>query len=386
MARKLATIREIMEIRPIAGADLIEIAVVDGWQVIIAKKDGIKVRDKVCYFEIDSLLPQTQEFEFLATRGTKTSDDGTVGYRLKTIKLRGEISQGLILPITNFKQLNANKLKVGDDLTDKLGVSLYETPTKPVGAPPSRKRVLFDKAYKIVKSFSPTLARFIFPILAKFLFNRGKNYSFPSWIVKTEQERAQNLSGKWDQLSEFTYERSIKLDGSSMTVFHKDGKVGVCSRNMELDPKEVNKFNEIEQKYDIKNRLKKTGRNIALQGELIGENIQKNPEKIKGNDFYVFDVYDIDLKRYLTPKERHEFLTELNEEKTSAPDIKHVPVLDSNYSIAGLSVNDILLGAEGESLFSKNREGVVFKSNELKNGHVVHFKAISNKYLLKLDD
>ena len=384
MTRKLATIREIKEIRSIEGADLIELAIVDGWQCVVAKKDGFKVGQKAIYFEIDSLLPQTPEFEFLKPRGTKTSDDGTVGYRLRTIKLRGELSQGLLLPINNFKNLNERKLNINDDLTQKLNISLYEPPIKLNGLPPTRKRILFNKAYEFTKKYSPALARLIFPIFAKFLFGKTKIKTFPCFIRKTDQERIQNLSGKLEYLSKFTYEKTIKLDGSSMTVYYNKGKTGVCSRNQELDPKEVCKFNEIEQKYDIKNLLIAYGKNIAIQGELIGESIQGNPENLNGNDLYVFDIFDIDKQRYLLPYERLEVLNVLN--MGAELPLKHVPILENEYNISNMSVNDILSNAEGKSLFSKNREGVVFKSNELANGHIVHFKAISNKYLLKQQD
>ena len=130
MERKLATIRKIKEIRPIEGADAIELAIVDGWQVVVAKNVGHKVGDSVVYCEIDSFLPIREEFEFLRKSSYKKMGDQE-GFRLKTIKLRGQVSQGLILPIDilPIRQFaTVGNLPLGMDVTEMLEIVKYEPP------------------------------------------------------------------------------------------------------------------------------------------------------------------------------------------------------------------------------------------------------------------
>lgn len=135
--------------------------------------------------------------------------------------------------------------------------------------------------------------------------------------------------------------------------------------------------------YNITDILKKYKKNIAIQGEMIGEGIQGNNEKIEGIDFYVFDIYNIDEKRHMTREERFNILQELH---NIGCNLKHVPTFDKEFYIEDKTLEDMLKIAEGKSLFAKNREGLVFKSNVLVNNQTVSFKCISNKYLLKQED
>ena len=180
----------------------------------------------------------------------------------------------------------------------------------------------------------------------------------------------QNLTQEFNTWTDLTWEGTEKLNGSSMTVYHKDGDFGVCSRNWNLADSEGNSLWQQARKYNLEQVLAQEG-NYAVQGEIIGEGIQGNPYKIRGQDFFVYDVFDINAPRYLTPVERRKFVERNN--------LRHVPVLFDNSTIPG-SVEDILLSAEGKSQLNKDteREGLVFKS-----GGVVSFKAISNKFLLK---
>src|SRR5574344_520658 len=376
MSRKLATIREIKNIRPIEGADKIECATVDGWDVVV-KKDEVKIGEKVIYFEIDSFLPAIKQFEFLAKSSTKTMN-GIIGYRLKTIKLRGQISQGLILPLSEFNI----KGNIGDDLTDKIGVKLYE---------PFQKSFTMDKPkglrakFYIIKNKNEKLfpkSRIFFEFLDKILFGAKYVKKFPNFIKKTDQERIQNLVGKLDNWRNIPFEVTVKLDGSSITIFYNKGKFGVCSRNLDVTNGNDN-YNKIYKMYNITDTLKKYKKNIAIQGEMIGEGIQGNNEKIEGVDFYVFDIYNIDKKRHMTREERFNILQELH---NIGCNLKHVPTFDKEFYIKDKTLEDMLKIAEGKSLFAKNREGLVFKSNVLVNNQTVSFKCISNKYLLKQED
>jgi RNA ligase (TIGR02306 family) len=201
---------------------------------------------------------------------------------------------------------------------------------------------------------------------------------FPSYVPKTDQERIQNLSeefAQWQAAAGMKWEVTEKLDGSSMTVYYKDGKFGVCSRNWALKETEGNSLWKQARQYQLEQALAKEG-NFAVQGELIGEGIQGNPYKIRGQDFYVYDIFHINEQRYLSPSERKAFV-----ERNG---LKHVPVIAYTAEFCDtLGVNtieQILKFAEGKSVLnaSTEREGLVFKHNGLTS-----FKAISNKFLLK---
>jgi RNA ligase (TIGR02306 family) len=206
---------------------------------------------------------------------------------------------------------------------------------------------------------------------------------FPGWIQKTDQERVQNLTEEFDHWlgEQHVWEVTEKLDGSSMTVYLRDGEFGVCSRNLELKPSETNSLWKVAVRNDLELKLRRANRNLALQGELIGEGIQGNPYKQKGQEFFLFDIYDIDTSKYLTPAERNAFVEE--------HDIKHVPVLAFGaelWDTLGInSIDNILKFAEGKSVMGMigcEREGLVFKSKVMQ----CSFKAISNKFLLKGGD
>ncbi len=238
MERKLATIRKIKDIVPIEGADAIELALVDGWQVVVAKNVGHKVGDKVVYCEIDSFLPIKEEFEFLRKSSYKKMGDQE-GFRLKTIKLRGQISQGLILPysvIPVAQFASAHDLPEGMDVSEMLGIVKYDPP------------VSAQLAGKV----------------------KG---NFPSFLRKTDEERIQNLVKEyaaWALSSKHQFYATEKLDGSSFTCYLKDGVFGVCSRNMELLETEDNTFWTVARKLDLENKLKSLGRNVCFQGEMVG--------------------------------------------------------------------------------------------------------------------
>jgi len=161
-------------------------------------------------------------------------------------------------------------------------------------------------------------------------------------------------------------------------VYLRDGEFGVCSRNLELKPSETNSLWKVAVRNDLELKLRRANRNLALQGELIGEGIQGNPYRIKGQEFFLFDIYDIDTSKYFTPAERRAFIEEHN--------INHVPVLAFGAELRDTlginSIDGILKFAEGKSVMGMigcEREGLVFKSKTMQ----CSFKAISNKFLLK---
>ena len=339
--RKMATIRRIDTIGPIEGADAIEVATVGGWKVVV-KKGDFKPGDLAVYCEIDSFIPST-----IAPFLTKPDQypkvfEGVQGERLRTVRLRGQLSQGLLMPMSVMTNngVIAQVLKEDEDVSQALGIVKYEAP------------------------------------IPACLAGEVKGM-FPGFIPKTDQERIQNLSvelAEWVRLG-YTFEVTEKLDGTSMTAFMVDGVFSICSRNLELKPNPDNSMFKAALKQNLEAKLAQSGRNLALQGELIGNGIQGNKYKLKDQGFYVFDIYDIDAKRYLTPAERKAFVAEWN--------IAHVPVFQSAVSLDGLTIDMLLKNAEGKSVMGDiegpEQEGLVYKANEAE----VSFKVISNRFLLR---
>ena len=352
MERQLATIRKIAEIKPIEGADAIEAVRVDGWWVV-AKKGEYTVSELAVYLEIDSWVP-TELAPFLSKGKEPKEFEGVKGERLRTIRLKGQVSQGLLLPLTVLAVKTESGSYMGQwegfegyDVTEKLGILKYEKPLPAALAGLAKGNV-------------------------------------PSFIPKTDQERIQNCGREIaDWKADHDFEVTEKLDGSSMTVycktvfedgFMKEHLSGVCSRNLDLKFDESNSFWEAALKYDLIGAIFSTGRNLAIQGELVGEGIQGNSYKLVGREFFCFDIWDIDNQKYLLPTERHNLCQELN--------IKHVPVLEFNKVLhIKDAVSDILKESEFKSKIGSNpeAEGKVYKSNQV---HDVSFKAISDKWLL----
>jgi len=334
MERKLASIRVISDIKPIEGADMIELAIVDGWKVVVAKNVGHKVGDSVVYCEIDSFLPIKEEFEFLRKSSYKKMGDQE-GFRLKTIKLRGQVSQGLILPMSVFGDFGWTAYE-GLDVTERLGIVKYEPP---IPAELSGK----------VKGL------------------------FPSFLRKTDEERVQNLTKEYEGYKSLGRKFYVteKLDGSSATFYYKDGVFGVCSRNLELLETEGNTFWKVARELDLENKMRDFGVNISLQGELIGEGIQGNPYKIKGQTVKFFNLFDIDLQVYHSLEHLGRALGIMG--------LKMVPIVDEFFVLPD-TIEKLLKYAEDKSVLNSNfdREGVVIRSND----RTISFKVISNKFLL----
>lgn len=344
--RKLATIRKIDALDPIEGADKIEVATVGGWKVV-AQKGLYVVGDLAVYFEIDSWIPETLA-PFLVKGKEARVFEGVKGERLKTIKLRGQISQGLLMPMREIEAFVGNPLRVfneDDDLTETLGIKKWE-------------KVIPAQLAGVCKG------------------------NFPTRIPKTDQERAQNMVKEIVAANEsgLRFEITEKLEGSSMTVYLMQGEFGVCSRNMDLKETEGNSFWATARKEDIEAKMRAVDEHwdFAIQGELIGPGIQGNIYKLKETEFRVFDVYNIQTGGYLDPADRRALIDRMG--------LKHVPVLAATASLYDtLGITDIpqlLKFAEGKSVMGDitgpEREGLVFK--EANGG--MSFKVISNVYLL----
>ena len=336
MERKLATIRQIDNIQPIEGADMIELATVGGWKVVVAKDVNHKVGDLVVYCEVDSFLPIEPEFEFLRKSSYKKMADGNEGFRLKTIKLRGQISQGLIVPLDVLlkRGVSSDDVYEGLDVTGMLNIIKYEPPV------PAQ------------------------------LAGQVKGM-FPSFLKKTDEERIQNLTREFEQYKNEVFYVTEKLDGSSVTFYVKDGVFGVCSRNLDLLEDENNSMWKFATTSGLKERLLALDRNIAVQGEIIGEGIQGNPYKIIGQTVRLFNGFDIDKYEYLSLDDLLKLSKWL--------EVKTVPILDLEFRLPD-TIDELLSYADSKSVLNEkfDREGVVIRSHDTK----ISFKVISNKFLL----
>lgn len=336
--RKLATIRKIDELNPIEGADAIECAVVGGWKVV-AQKGLYKVGDLAVFCEVDSWMPFTLA-PFLSKGKEPREFEGVKGERLRTIKLRGQLSQGLLMPLAEIDKFFTAPphWSEGEDLTEILGINKWE---KPINA----------QLAGVCKG------------------------NFPSLIPKTDQERVQNLKNEVGAAFEkgLLFELTEKLEGSSMTVYQIKGEFGVCSRNMDLKETEGNAFWIAARKDGIQEKMAAVDEfwDFAIQGELIGPGIQGNIYKLKDVEFRVFDVYNIQSGEYLKPEARRALIERMG--------LKHVPVITVGKDLGTGTIDELLGWAEGQSVLGETeREGIVFKQED---GGMT-FKTVSNVYLL----
>lgn len=337
--RNLASIQKILLVEPVPYADSLEIVKVLGWRVVI-KKGEFKEGDLCVYCEIDSIFPEKPEFEFL--RKNK--------FRIRTIRLRGAISQGICFPLSILPE----GLEVHEDMdvTDILGIIKYEPP------------------------------------IPACIGGETKG-SFPSFLVKSDETRVQVLQPLLDKYNGIKCYTSEKVDGSSYTVYLNNDEFGVCSRNLELRETEKNSLWKLTRQYDIENKLRKIGRNIALQGEIFGEGIQSNKYRMKGQSIRFFNVFDIDTQRYLNFKDFVDFINNLG--------LETVPILDTDFTLTN-NIDALVDESKGNSVIFAGtpREGIVIRplieikdfditilnDFELINGRV-SFKAINPDFLLK---
>jgi RNA ligase (TIGR02306 family) len=378
MERKLASIQRIDKVLPIEGADAIEIVMVNAWKVV-SKKGEFKEGDLCVYFEIDSFLPMEKDFEFLRKSSYKKMGD-LEGFRLKTIKLRGQVSQGLCLPLSILEKEDEMKIGISKQpWGDQLQLGPYDD------------AIVIEEgadvtAYMCVLKYEP-------PIPAE-LAGKVKG-SFPGFIRKTDEERIQNMAKEYESMRDKHYYVTEKLDGSSATYYLRDGVFGVCSRNLELAdpgvfepgtvvcddgverPKKENTFWKVARELRIEEKLRMMGENYSIQGELIGEGVQGNPYKLKGHTVRIFNIFNIDTQEYLSLDGMVKFLEKVNADPNP---LELVPIIHYDYKLPH-NISEILDKAEDKSALNKDteREGIVIRNRDKS----ISFKAISNKFLLK---
>jgi hypothetical protein len=371
--RNLASIQRISNLEPIQNADAIEKATVLGWQLVV-KKGEFAVNDLCVYCEIDSLLPDKPEFEFLKERK----------FRIKTIKLRGQISQGICFPLSILP--TNTKIHENLDVTEILGIKKWE--------PYQDDPRLCKQTGKIM--YPKWMPKWVQQIVHRIGFI--KNYyrehsgqkSFPSLIPKTDETRVQVLQQLLTKYYGTLCYVTEKIDGSSLTVYQINGKFGVCSRKIDLKRDPTDKYWKTVLEHDLENKFKTyfKDENIALQGELIGEGIQGNKYKLKGLDIYFFNIFFIKKFAYGNYFDLLGTCNALNE--------KIVPVINEKYELLD-SIPEIVEQSKGKSKLNPDilREGIVIRpiveieDTELHCQLVknrISFKAVNPEFLLKYDE
>ena len=338
--RQLATIRRIDAIKDIPDADRIQAYQIGGWWVVDTK-GKYEVNQLVVFVEVDSWVP-TAIAPFLSKDKEPREFNGIKGERLKTVKFKKQISQGLLLPLTICTKVEESYWSdpgsfESSDVTDMLGIIKCESPEE-----------------KII------------PANAK--------GSFPAFIPKTDQPRVQNMQRQYQAwvTQGLQFEVTEKLDGSSMTVFCIEGEDGVCSRNLELK-NEGGTFWDTALELELHKKIRSTGRNLALQGELCGPGIQGNSYQLTKFHWFCYDIFDIDKQEYLLPDERMNLLCSYN--------IPSVPVYFGMGQSLPDTIEDLIQASNGNSLLNPKvkREGFVFKQYDSHDS----FKVISPEWLLK---
>lgn len=379
MSRKLASIVEIESVCDIEDSDRLSVARMKGkgWNVVVGRGE-FKPGDICVFFEIDSALdPDDERYAFLKERCLRkfVSNGGNVlreVIRIKTVKLRGVVSQGLLMPISLFPEIEGNVVIRDGKTMVRIGGIEEEL----VGADVT--------SVLRVEHFDE--------IAASYVASSGDIAGpFPQMIPKTDEERIHNLKEWFSTMKGRRWQVSQKCDGMSCTIAYapsidQENPVIVCSRNYRIKPMDNNGITPIgwkmNYKYGISNKLKKLyeerGKEIALQGELVGPGINKCRNKEKEHKFLVFRAWDIQKQEFVDPDKLEVFCHDNF--------ILHVPVIAAGFSFFDEIVNmeEALKYAEGKTPEGNEREGVVCKTDD--GGPYASFKIVSNKYLLKSGD
>ena len=381
--RELAYVVIIDEIRPIEGYDRVEYARVGGWWVII-KKDQFKVGDMAIYIEVDSKVPEKEPFMFLEKRK----------FKVKTLKMCKVISQGLLMEPADFGW-KIEDLQVGDFVTEKLGIVYAEAEDN------KRKAKSADKYKLMAQRNGKLFAKQPFRWLMKrdwgkkllFVFfgkKKDKKHGWPAWVVKTDEERCQNMPWLFPgDLEEWI--ATEKVDGTSTTFtmkgFGRDRQFYICSRNVVFDKPdkqcyyETNVYTEMAQKYNIEKVLEEilfrysaVCNFVTIQGETYGEAVQRRDYGLKGRDFKAFNVilgYEDGHTERLNPMDMKELLDEFG--------VPTVDIVDEHFKIPATCEELLVLAGGPSAIDGGMREGLVFRSYDGARS----FKAVDNNFLLK---
>ena len=373
MERKLAHIEVIAGLKEIPRADKIEVAQVLGWECVV-KKGEFKVGDKVIYIEVDSIVPEKPEFEFLRDRK----------FRVRTIKLRGQVSQGLVLPLPTKQQ---GDFCIGEDITEFLGITKYLSPSEQSELQQQENRIKLEK--NKLKKFMMRYSWF-----RNLFLSRSKKSGFPYWVSKTDEERIQNIPHVLEQFKDKEVYVTEKVDYQSATFtgklvpnttpiigkfLPKKFQFVVCSRNL-INNDKNSLYWKIAQKYNIEQILKENP-TLTIQGEQGNTNVQGNKYGIIEPTMWVFNIIDHEKNYHYNIKELSSFCRKYN--------LQHVPILGRiegcKLSELGSTVQELVEFSNGKSVLANiQREGVVIRC--IDNGHkLLSFKVINPDFLLKYE-
>ena len=348
MSRKLASIQRIWKIEPIEGADRIELAYVLGWQCVV-NKGQFQPMDLAVYFEIDSFLPIRPEYEFMRASSYKNTDIMGEGFRLKTQKFRGQVSQGLLLPVSQFPEIPADSA-LGTDVTEILNV---------------RKWAIEERA----TSGGTVIG------------------SLPRSIPHTDETRIQAEPELIKEFAGLEYYISTKMDGSSHSISIDEDGIHVTGHNYEYKDDGISDFYKLVNERSYKDKLKafaeKEGLDtLTVQGEFCAPGIQQNRLKLKKPEWYVFTIMEngkrVGLNRMLDICKEIELTTVPVEEVGNDLPSKY-PTIDA-----------LLERSDGSYPNGGKKEGIVIRPTEpvFSNliGAELSMKVVNNKYLLKNDN
>ena len=333
--RALVTIQKVRSISAIPDSDFLELAHVMGWQCV-AKKGEFREGDLGVYFEVDSFLPIDERYEFLRASSYRENKDNGIGFRIRTVKMRGQLSQGLLLPLEKFPELSG--CAEYDDVTEKLNVKKWYVPE--IGA--QGGTIIGDR---------------------------------PNGIPASDEIRVQSAPELIDQLKGKPYYITTKMDGTSGIVYFIDGKTGCCSRNKEIKDEETALYWMPVYKYGLREKLGRLGKNLVLTGEICGPGIQKNRLRLNEVEWYVFDVKDWDENKYLPYDEAVTTCAELG--------LSVVPLEERGDSF-DYSLEQLLEKARGKYPSGLDKEGIVVRDSNAPKA--ISFKVLNNDALLKEKD
>lgn len=399
--RELAYVVKINEIKPIEGADRVEIAVVNGWRIMV-RKGQFQPGDLAIYFEIYSKVPEKEPFMFLESKHFKVK---TQKYFKGTV-----ISQGLLMAAEDFgwelcKNIpspasgevltyiwtDTGSLNEGDFLTERLGVT-YE-----VAEDNARKAKSVDKYKKMAQRNNKLFSHQPFRWLMRrdwgkkllFVFfgkQKDKKTGWPEWVAKTDEERVQNMPWILEDKSEWI--ATEKIDGTSTTFTMKRGKKKgqydfyVCSRNVVFDTPEkgcyydTNVYFEMALKYKVEDALRQILEDnpsfdwVTLQGETYGAGIQKRDYSLKEHNFMGFNFITSETGRWDSC---------VAEKLMLKYGIPWVPIIDKHFILPGTVEELLAIATDASVIDGGMREGLVFRSQDGARS----FKAVSNEFLMK---
>ena len=346
--RKLASIQRIWQVEPIEGADRIELAHVLGWQCVV-NKGQFQPMDVGVYFEIDSFLPIREEFEFMRSSCYKKTDIMGEGFRLRTMRFRGQISQGLLLPVSQFPEIPADAA-VGDDVSELLGVRKWE-----------------------IEERATTGGTVI--------------GTLPYDIPHTDETRVQENPELIQAFSNLEYYITTKMDGSSHSIGIDENGFHVTGHNYEYKDDGSSSFYELVKARGYKEKMEAFMQEngistLTIQGELCAPGIQRNPLRLTKPEWYVFTVHEngkrVGLQRML--------------QICTALGMEIVPIEEIGMDLPAKypTVEVLLSCADGEYPKGGRKEGIVVRPTEPVFCPLISaslsMKIVSNKYLLKKEN